>query len=308
MYGTALDLDGWSGGPSLLLNLEIRNAETGVALSGKWGAEVEHLVGNCNLRDCGSALELNGVRARMTGGTVAQGDMPGGNGTISGNDYRLTVQKSAFAGKPLLAVDGRALEATSSLVILRECPQPGEWTTTGPVLVLVDPPVLTVAATDGQAMKGTDDTAQLTVTRTGSLSERLHVTATVTGSAVENVDYTGLPHEFDLAAGAGSASFNVVAGPPKTNGLVSVSTVTLRLVEQPPAYVIEAPTEAGITIKDPSVAGSGIASGTTNNANGALTSLNGARRGMAWEPFGVRIQSLKHAEIRSAKVAEAVQQ
>jgi serine protease len=110
-------------------------------------------------------------------------------------------------------------------------------------------PVVNIEATDANAAEPRKDTGRFTISRQGSISARLVVGYTVSGTATNGVDYKSLSGTVTIRAGASSAT--VTVSPLDDKLQEGSETVTLSLVEQnPKTYVVGSSGSATVTLSD----------------------------------------------------------
>ncbi len=106
---------------------------------------------------------------------------------------------------------------------------------------------VTVQATVPNASEAGPQSGQITFTRTGSTASSLSISCTVSGTATNGVDYSGLGSTFTIPAGSASAVATVT---PYDDLLIEGSeTATVTLVADA-AYTIGTPKTATVTIAD----------------------------------------------------------
>jgi len=108
------------------------------------------------------------------------------------------------------------------------------------------PDAVAIAATQPSADTSGSKPGALTVTRTGDTSSPLAVSYAVSGSAVNGIDYQGLPGSVSIPAYASSATITVTPNP--TLSASGTTTVTLTL--QPgSSYTLDPATSATVSIE-----------------------------------------------------------
>lgn len=162
----------------------------------------------------------------------------------------------SFASRP--TGSGAALSAPSAARPTFVADVPGEYVvelrvgdgvrTSEPdtVLVMADPAAVTVEATDATATED-GDTATFVLRRAGGASAALTVNVSLSGVAVNGVDYVALGPTVTLPSGADSVTVTLV--PIDDADLEPREDVTLRL-EDGAGYVVGAPSAAVVSIED----------------------------------------------------------
>jgi hypothetical protein len=139
-----------------------------------------------------------------------------------GNTIRLSVQKSASGGQPLID----RLEVYG--------------TTTGSL------PTVSIAATDAAASEPSGN-GLFTISRTGSTAAALTVTISVSGTATNGTDYAPIALSRVIPAGSATAPVPVTV----TNDAVHEGGETVTLAVAPAAgYAVGSPSSATVTIAD----------------------------------------------------------
>lgn len=127
----------------------------------------------------------------------------------------------------------------------------GAVTTSGPVkigVVDLDPiPVVGIAAVDGFAREGTDNTAMFRIRRSGATNQPLTVYFSIHGTASNGVDYVKLPTSVTIPAGRRGT--RIVVTPIDDRRPEPIETVVLRL-EDSHAYNLARHRRAGAIIVD----------------------------------------------------------
>jgi uncharacterized protein (DUF1800 family) len=108
------------------------------------------------------------------------------------------------------------------------------------------PESVTIAATDPNADTSGGNTGTFTVTRAGDLSEPLTVSYSVGGSAVNGIDYQGLPGSVTIPAYVASAPITVTPNP--SLSAAASSTVVLTLSAQS-GYTVGSASSATVNIQ-----------------------------------------------------------
>jgi hypothetical protein len=165
----------------------------------------------------------------------------------------------SFASRP--TGSGAALSAPSAARPTFLADVPGEYSlelrvsdgvrTSEPdtVLVTADPTVVTVEASDGTATEG-GDTAAFSIRRTGVLNSALTVNISLSGPAINGVDYVALGPTVTLPAGADSVALAIV--PIDDADLEPRENAVLQL-EDGAGYVVGVPSAAFVSIEDDDV-------------------------------------------------------
>jgi hypothetical protein len=110
------------------------------------------------------------------------------------------------------------------------------------------PPFVTITATDDVAEEGTSgDTGTFTVTRSGSTTEAITVGVTYSGTATSGSDYTPLPDSVSFAAGATTATLNVVPVDDSVGELPETITASLQMGD---GYSVASQSKATIALND----------------------------------------------------------
>jgi len=138
-----------------------------------------------------------------------------------------------------------AVLATINLLVI-----PMAWSGPGssaPLLAQIEPPTVTVTASDDTATESGPTTGQFTFTRTGSTDSALTGSYVVTGTATPGVDYAALSGGFEIPAGEGSV--NVTVLPIQDSSFEGDETVILTLVDTAD-YDLGSPATATVTITD----------------------------------------------------------
>jgi hypothetical protein len=152
------------------------------------------------------------------------------------------------ARRPLL------IAALAVLAVVLAAPmalsQTGSVPKAAPVPVIaqvVEPPTVTVTATDAAASESGSDGGTFTVARTGPTTDALTVNYTVAGTATGGSDYPALSGSVTIASGQSSAT----AGVAPVNDLLPEDdeTVVLTLVAGT-GYTVGSPSSATVTIDD----------------------------------------------------------
>jgi hypothetical protein len=112
---------------------------------------------------------------------------------------------------------------------------------------LPDLPVVTVQASDPGATENGLNTAEFTVSRTGSMAAPLTVSYSISGSATADVDYEGLPGSVTIPLG--SPSTTIVLTPLEDAQSEPAETVSITLSPDA-AYLVGATAQATATISD----------------------------------------------------------
>lgn len=110
-----------------------------------------------------------------------------------------------------------------------------------------DLPVVTVAATDSQASEPGTDKGQFTISRTGNTGKSLTVKYTLSGTAINGTDYTGLWTTVTLAAGRSSATITVA---PRDDRIKEGEETVQLTVAPGTSYRVGAPESAVVSIAD----------------------------------------------------------
>ena len=246
-----------------LLNLSTRGqVETGgnIMIPGfsiSAGSDSKKLI----VRAAGPALSAMGVQGALADPAMSVVNSSGG--TIASNDNWGTPVGAGADAAALSAAFSQAGAfpfATSSLdSALMGAFSSGNYTvlvsgnnnSTGVALVevydmtLSVPDVVTIAATQPNADTSGSNPGAFTVTRTGDAFDPITVSYSVAGTAVDGIDYQGLPGTVTIPAGATSATIPVV--PNATLSGSSSSTVVLTLGAGG-SYTVGAASTATVTI------------------------------------------------------------
>jgi len=215
------------------------------------------------IRAAGPALAAMGVQGALADPALAVVDSSGS--TIASNDNWGTPVANGHDAATLAAAFTQAGAfpfATGSLdSALMGTFAPGNYTvlvdgnnnSTGIALVEVyditpsAPDFVTIAATDPSADTSGANPGAFTVTRTGDASEALTVNYAVSGTAVDGIDYQGLPGTVTIPAGSTSATIAVTPN----SSLSGASSSTVVLTLSPGAsYSVGAADSATVTIQN----------------------------------------------------------
>jgi hypothetical protein len=108
-------------------------------------------------------------------------------------------------------------------------------------------PTITIAATDAQASEPGTDTGEFTITRTGDTTAPLTVKYTIGGKAINKTDYNEIGDFVTIAAGAASATINVI---PIDDSLVEGNETVILTLQDEANYDLGTSKSATVTIAD----------------------------------------------------------
>ncbi len=135
------------------------------------------------------------------------------------------------------------------------------------VIVPLQLPLVSVAATDASAAEPGTDTGTFTLTRGGDLGSPLAVSIVMSGTATSGVDYLSLPATVTFPSGQANAALTVT---PLDDALVEAAeSVTLTIIDDAP-YDLGSPNNATVTINDNDVAPPATPAGSGGGGGGAL--------------------------------------
>ncbi len=146
------------------------------------------------------------------------------------------------------AVDTTATFNMVGSYVLRLAADDGQVRTFDDVVYTINQiPRVTILASDATAAENGASTGTFTVSRDGDLTEPLTVHFSVSGTAMEGMDYTSIGAQIVIPANAASGSINVA---PLVDGLSeSDETVTVTLASGP-GYELGSPLSAMVTLQD----------------------------------------------------------
>lgn len=108
-------------------------------------------------------------------------------------------------------------------------------------------PVVTITATDNDAAESGQDTAAFTVTRTGPTGNPLTVNYTITGTAINGVDYATIPVSLTIPTGAASAAIIIT---PIDDSIFELPESVILTLDANAEYTVDPPGLASVTIAD----------------------------------------------------------
>jgi uncharacterized protein (DUF1800 family) len=215
------------------------------------------------IRAAGPALTDMGVQgaladpamsvANSSGSTIASNDnwgTPVGNGHDAATLAAAFTQAGAFpfaSGSLDSAMMGSFAPGNYTVLVT------GNGNSTGIALVEVyditpsAPDVVTIAATDPSADTSGANPGAFTVTRTGDSTEPLTVSYAVSGSAVDGIDYQGLPGTVTVPAGSNSGMIPVT---PNASLSGSSSSTVILTLSPGSSYTVGAANSATVTIQN----------------------------------------------------------
>lgn len=136
----------------------------------------------------------------------------------------------------------------------------------------VNPPTVSISATDPSAAEAGSDTGTFTITRTGGTSTSLAVNFSVTGNATSGNDYSAVGTSTTIPVGA--ASHTITITPVDDSAVESPENVIVTLATNS-AYTVGSPSSATVNITDndfpPTVSLTAPVAGTVVTAPGNLT-------------------------------------
>lgn len=162
--------------------------------------------------------------------------------TIPAGGTKATV---AFTAIDDLAVEGN--ETVVVTIVSSAAYLAGQPNSAQAIIVDDDPPTVTIAATDKQAIENSSNTGRFTVTRIGNLAANLLVNYMLSGTAVAGVDYNALPGTVLLPAGQATATIAVT---PINDSLAEGDETMVATLTSSPAYNVGNPGEACVVILD----------------------------------------------------------
>ncbi len=130
-------------------------------------------------------------------------------------------------------------------------PNAGNSACRAAIIVPLQLPLISVAATDASAAEPGTDTGTFTLTRSGDLGSALAVSIVMSGTATSGVDYQSLPSTVNFPSGQASVTLTVT--PIDDAQVEAAESVTLTIVDDAP-YDLGAPNNASVTINDNDVA------------------------------------------------------
>lgn len=148
------------------------------------------------------------------------------------------------------AIDDLLVEGKETLVVTiapNAAYLVGEYSSAQVTIVDDDPPTVTIVATDKQTVENSSNTGRFVVTRTGNLAANLLVNYTLSGTAVNGVDYTALSGTVVIPAGQATATITVT---PLNDSLVEGDETVVATLTSSPLYNIGNPGQAWLVIND----------------------------------------------------------
>ena len=115
------------------------------------------------------------------------------------------------------------------------------------VTIADDEPVVTIAATDASASEAGLDPGIFTVTRTGSTTNALSITYSISGNAIADGDYNGLTGTVTIPAGSAAADITVT---PREDILAEVGEVVAVTLMGGSGYTLGTATMAVVNLAD----------------------------------------------------------
>ena len=113
--------------------------------------------------------------------------------------------------------------------------------------VVLEPPTLTVAATDAAAAEAGLDPAVFTFTRTGLIVIPLNITYTLTGTALNGTDYVLTPNSVLMPIGATNATVTIT---PIDDTIFDPNEAVILTITASPTYIVGASNSATAIITD----------------------------------------------------------